>query len=577
MARGKRVDVRSAVMPLATTFEVTSAALDPYFEQIPAGLAIYDVTPEFVCLRHNRNFLAMLGTTWRHHGSVVGVPLRDIFDAPTYQLTAAIFQHVLLTGEIFSVDEYAAVLPPETEARYYKWSLSPIRDVQGQVGQLLVSAIEVTALKRNEARLQASEEQLQTALADARRTTAYLERLQTITAAFSGAYTRTAIAEAVLGECAHAIGASSGALGIRDPDQATLQVLHTFAYPPQTADTWAQLELSRKMPLTDVVRSGRPLYLESRDSFFDCYPQQPTGQLTNHAWAALPLSIDQRQLGGFVLGFAEPRSFDAADRNLLQTIAAQCAQALERVQLYEDEHRAREQAEHGMRVREMFLSIATHELRNPLTVVQGQSSLLHQRLRRRGALDERDERALEAISDQAQRMHRLLATLLDFSRIENGQLDMDFGPLELGALLERVVDDSRRAHPQHAIHFQPAAAWIEGDSLRLEQVLHNLIGNAAKYSPVGSTIAICLAKNDRLASITICDQGIGIPAEAMPYLFERFFRAANSRKRRISGTGIGLYVVKQIIDRHNGGISVESVENSGSTFTISLPLATDQQ
>jgi signal transduction histidine kinase len=114
---------------------------------------------------------------------------------------------------------------------------------------------------------------------------------------------------------------------------------------------------------------------------------------------------------------------------------------------------------------------------------------------------------------------------------------------------------------------------VDGDAMRLEQVLQNLITNAAKYDPSGSPVRIRVERCGDLVCVAVSDQGIGIPAAALSEIFQRFYRAANADERHISGLGIGLYVVREIISLHGGTITVESAEGQGSTFTISLPLA----
>jgi signal transduction histidine kinase len=114
---------------------------------------------------------------------------------------------------------------------------------------------------------------------------------------------------------------------------------------------------------------------------------------------------------------------------------------------------------------------------------------------------------------------------------------------------------------------------VVGDDLRLQQVLYNLVSNAIKYSPSQAEVLIRITQVDETASIIVVDQGIGIPAESLPHLFQRFYRASNVDPQHISGMGIGLYVVKEIVTLHGGEITVESAENTGSTFTVRLPLA----
>jgi signal transduction histidine kinase len=155
-----------------------------------------------------------------------------------------------------------------------------------------------------------------------------------------------------------------------------------------------------------------------------------------------------------------------------------------------------------------------------------------------------------------------------------GQLSIVRAPLDLSALVRRVVAEIQLTLERHTIDYgDPGVAlWVEGDELRLEQVLHNLIGNAVKYSPAGGAITVQVEQRESCACAIVQDQGIGIPVNSLPQLFTRFYRADNVNPHNISGMGIGLFVVKEIITLHGGTVEVASQESQGSTFTICLPL-----
>ncbi|HEX5692307.1 MAG TPA: HAMP domain-containing sensor histidine kinase, partial [Roseiflexaceae bacterium] len=238
------------------------------------------------------------------------------------------------------------------------------------------------------------------------------------------------------------------------------------------------------------------------------------------------------------------------------------------------EQRARAEAEEAVRLRDMFLSIASHELKTPLTSLLGNAQLLQRRAKHEGGFSERNGRAIDVIADQAARLNKMIAALLDVSRIETGQLTIERTPLDLGALVRRVVGEIQPTTDQHtiALSMDDEPLWIDGDELRLEQVVHNLVGNAIKYSPQGGPIDVRLERQEAYASVTVRDQGLGIPAAAVPQLFQRFFRANNVDDQHIPGMGIGLFVVNEIVSLHAGTIEVKSREGAGSTFTLCLPL-----
>jgi PAS domain S-box-containing protein len=253
----------------------------------------------------------------------------------------------------------------------------------------------------------------------------------------------------------------------------------------------------------------------------------------------------------------------------------------ERIRLLEREQAARAEAQEAVRLRDLFFSVAGHELRTPLTSLLGNVQLIRRRAQREGILTERDQRAFEVVITQTQRLNRMVKALLDVSRLETGQLSLERAPLDIRLLVQQVVNEIQSTLTQHTIAStaprQPLV--IDGDTLRLEQVLQNLIQNAVKYSPNGGAIHVQVRQEDATACVDVIDNGIGIPEEAQERLFTRFYRAGNVDADHISGLGIGLYVVKEIVTLHGGTVTVESVEGVGSTFTICLPLSehTDAQ
>lgn len=247
----------------------------------------------------------------------------------------------------------------------------------------------------------------------------------------------------------------------------------------------------------------------------------------------------------------------------------------ERQSLLESERRARAEAENAVRLREQFLSIASHELKTPLTALTGYGQLFQVRARRENSLSARDAQTLEHILKQADRLERMINALLDVSRIQQGQLRLEAKALDLNRLTRDIVGEIQTLSATHRLEVRgPAAAvWIVGDALRLEQVLYNLLGNAMRYSPHGGLIVATVSAQDEKVQLAVQDQGIGVPAQDLPHLFERFYRASNVSANNISGVGIGLYVVKEIVQLHGGTIVVESEERKGSTFTLCLPRA----
>ena len=248
---------------------------------------------------------------------------------------------------------------------------------------------------------------------------------------------------------------------------------------------------------------------------------------------------------------------------------------IEHAALLQREQIARAEAQEAVRARDVFFSVAAHELKTPITSLLGNVQLIRRRAARESFLNERNQRAFEVVNAQTLRLNRMVEALLDVSRLETGQLSLERAPVDLGALVQQVIADTLPSVTQHTIVYDPTAAdlLISGDALRLEQVLQNLIQNAVKYSPNGGDIHVRIWQEGASICVAVSDQGIGIPAEAQLRLFTRFYRAENVNPQQITGMGIGLFVVKEIVMLHGGSVAVESVENEGSTFTICLPLA----
>jgi PAS domain S-box-containing protein len=270
------------------------------------------------------------------------------------------------------------------------------------------------------------------------------------------------------------------------------------------------------------------------------------------------------------------RGFGKVTRDLTERKQAEEAQLLlqeQQLQIAREEA-ARAQAEATMRLRDGFLNATAHELRTPVTAVLGYAQLLRRRLGRTEVTFEQMRHPVQAIADQAKRLDRLTTMLLDITRLEHGRFALERRPMNLCDAIELVVREFRQLAERHTItvDLPDTPLFVAGDELRLEQVLYNLLQNAVKYSPKGGTIALSAGREGQQAVITVRDQGVGIPAEELSHIFERFYRASNIPEGSISGLGLGLYLVKALIDMHGGAVDVHSVVGEGTTFRVSVPL-----
>ncbi|MHB8621092.1 MAG: sensor histidine kinase, partial [Chloroflexota bacterium] len=222
-----------------------------------------------------------------------------------------------------------------------------------------------------------------------------------------------------------------------------------------------------------------------------------------------------------------------------------------------------------------FLSIASHELKTPLTSILGYAQLLGRRL---GGLPLKagTDDMLSIIEVQSKRMKRLVDDLLDVSRIDRGAFAIPRRRIDLASVIRHAVRDMEPATALHSfvVTVPQEAVDVWGDEDRLDQVLTNLLSNAVKYSPDGGSVVVTLVVADRVAQVEVRDSGIGIPAEQIPRLFSRFYQAERgARSRRFGGLGLGLFITRGIVDDLGGTLGVESAPGRGSTFRFSLPLA----
>ncbi|MFP2910438.1 GAF domain-containing protein, partial [Pyxidicoccus sp. 3LFB2] len=286
---------------------------------------------------------------------------------------------------------------------------------------------------------------------------------------------------------------------------------------------------------------------------------------SGHAWLCVPLQVRGRPFGAMTF-VTSRRAYDAQDLALAQELARRAALALDNARLYRE-------ARQAVRLREEFLSIASHELKTPISALQLQVQGLQSAQERspEGLTPERLRRGLELVGRQVKRQTQLVNTLLDVSRLSAGRLELHPEPLDLGALVREVAERfepelTRTGTPLELVLAPDAhGQW---DRLRLDQVLTNLVSNAVKYGR-GQPVRMVLTATDGRMRLEVSDGGIGIAAEHLSRLFHRFERAVS--ERHYGGFGLGLWIARQIVEAMGGHIAVRSELGVGSTFTVELP------
>lgn len=281
----------------------------------------------------------------------------------------------------------------------------------------------------------------------------------------------------------------------------------------------------------------------------------------------LPLSIAGRISGALVfIRFGGP-SYSETHQHFAALIASSTASLLERKALQEARADL-ESIQKQMRLQDDFVSTISHELRTPLGFIKGYSTSL---LREDTQWDEKTQHEfLAIIDDEADRLTRLIENMLESARMQSKTLQFKFQPLRLDAIVRDVATRVRTHHPELEINIEfDVAPPILGDSVRLSQVFENLFSNAEKYAP-GSPLIIKLKRTEKKLLVSFADHGPGIPEDFIPFIFERFYRVPG--EGAVTGTGLGLYICKQIILAHHGKIWAESVLDAGATILIELPV-----
>jgi len=325
--------------------------------------------------------------------------------------------------------------------------------------------------------------------------------------------------------------------------------------------------------VVNVVRTGKP---EIVDQVLDEWLVRAARnaehlgalrRLQLKSYMCVPLVARGRTVGAITLVTVTDRRYARDDLLLAEDLAWRMATAIDNARLYEE-------AQHASRTKDEFLAIVSHELRTPLTATLGWLHLL-----RTNKLDvEATEEALESLERSTRAQVQLIGDLLDISRIVSGKFNMEFAPVDPAALVESVIGIIRPTTVTKDItvehHVERGLGRVLGDSDRLQQVLWNLASNAIKFTPKGGSVRIELRRADGDAEIVISDTGIGIRPDFLPFVFDRFRQGDSSTTRAHSGLGLGLAIVRYLVEAHGGTVTAASEGTGrGATFTVRLPLA----
>lgn len=364
-------------------------------------------------------------------------------------------------------------------------------------------------------------------------------------------------------------------LELYDEQEAQLReatLVHRFAVQAMSAQNthdvaWALLESIRsRLPIARgavclVDRGGRGV---TPIAHYLSRSARVAKEETTHVQVSI-------QSGGTVVGYVElypgaGEQFRPQERRLLEALAHQAAVSIQNLRLQEESGKVTTYRELD-RLKTDLLSAVSHDLRGPLTNIKGYASKLSEEMRETPLEEQIDY--LRTIEGEADRLHDLLEHLLDLSRIQAGGLRVDLQPVRLGRIVEQTIASVAGPPHRHESHV-PGDVLVMADGRRMRQVLHNLLENAAKYSPEGGSIIVNARTSDSEVEISVSDEGVGIPRHQWDRIFRPYQRADTALRYGIKGTGLGLAICKGIIEAHGGRIWVESEPGLGSTFHFTL-------
>ena len=407
----------------------------------------------------------------------------------------------------------------------------------------------------------------------AREQSTITEKIGEIGATLSSTLDRDAIVQKVTDAATEMTGAEFGAFfhNVNDPESGQAFTLHTLSGAPN--ETFANLPKPRATALFGPTFRGEGI-VRINDVTADPpygrnppYHGKPEGHLPVRSYLAVPVkSRSGDVLGGLFFGHSRVGVFTERHEQLVAGIAAWASVALQNAHLYVE-------AREANRMKDEFLAVLSHELRTPLNAIVGYSRLL-----RGGILTgEKANRGLETLERNATSLTRIVEDVLEVSRIITGKVRLDVQPVELALILHNAISTVQPAADAKGVRlqtiFDSGVSPVSGDPDRLQQVVWNLLSNAVKFTPRGGRVQVRLERVNSHIEIVVSDTGVGIKPEFLPHVFERFRQAEGGTTRKTGGLGLGLAIVRHMVELHGGTVEATSPgEGAGSTFRIALPV-----
>ena len=506
-------------------------------------------------LIYNDEYRPLLGET--KHRRALGSPGRKVWPE-IWDVIGPMFESVMTTGHATWSDDKLLLVNRHgyTEEAYFTWSYSPIRNGSGDIGGVFTAVTETTARVVGERRMRTLRDLAVCSahakeIIDACRVTAEALAANPRDIPFALLYL---IDE---GKQARLVGAS----GVKPGTEVS----------PHVVDLLDEAAAATAWPLVEVARTAKAEVVKGLGEKFDYLPDGPWRERPHEAVVA-PVMLPGHELPSLLLALAvSPQlAFDDEYRNFFNLVVKQVEAVIANAVAYEQERKRAEALAELDRAKTAFFSNVSHELRTPLTLMLGP---VEDTLAEEGLAPETYER-LEVARRNSLRLLKLVNTLLDFSRIEAGRIHAVYEPVELAALTSDLASVFRSAI-EHAgmkliIDCPPLVEAVYVDREMWEKIVLNLVSNAFKFTFEGE-IEVSLKPAGKSVELTVRDTGVGIPAEELPHVFERFFRVKGASGRSYEGSGIGLALVHELVKLHGGTVRAESKLGRGSRFIVSIP------
>jgi PAS domain S-box-containing protein len=496
-------------------------------------------------------------TGYQRH-EVLGRPLGFLLLPDERDGVAAMFERLLTNESACHCENHW--LTRRGDRRLIAWSNTRLVDERGEIAGVVATGIDITDRTRAEDAL--------------RRQAARLEALAEASRVFASGLDYKSTLETVARRLSELIGDGT-LIRVVSPDGEWLLPVAIYHPVPERAALRRRVIAVAPQRTTEgltsrVIASGRILripHLSIEVIHSEMKPEYWPYLEGVTSLMMAPLKHRRQVIGHIsLMRDAGGPAYTHEDETLLDDLAHRASQALENARLYSE-------AQDAVAARDEFLSIASHELRTPLTALR----LALENMRRVSTRGDSEklppqyvERVLATAERQGQRLEKLVAALLDVSRIQMGRLELDVDEVDLGAVVAEVAtqfeDEAAQTGSTLRVHGESVRGYW--DRLRISQVVTNLLANAVKYGG-GNPVEIEYGPREDRASLVVRDHGIGIDPVDQPQIFERFERAVSSRN--YGGLGLGLYIVKRIVEAHGGTVRVESTPGAGATFFVDLP------